>query len=209
MEQNPERFVSSFASSSTLAKQIENGAPADIYISANPKWMDYLGERQMIETDSRVDLLGNRIVLIVPTDSAVRTVPIVPAFDLAGLIGDGRLAMGDPDHVPAGIYGKQALDALGVWSAVEARVARAKDVRAALALVERGEAPFGVVYATDAAISDKVRVVGVFPETSHPSIVYPVAVVAGKRSAAVNRFMDLLRSPDARGVFEKFGFTVR
>jgi molybdate transport system substrate-binding protein len=171
--------------------------------------MDYLGERQMIETDSRVDLLGNRIVLIVPTDSAVRTVPIVPAFDLAGLIGDGRLAMGDPDHVPAGIYGKQALDALGVWSAVEARVARAKDVRAALALVERGEAPFGVVYATDAAISDKVRVVGVFPESSHPSIVYPVAVVAGKRSAAVNRFMDLLRSPDARGVFEKFGFTVR
>jgi molybdate transport system substrate-binding protein len=208
-EQNPERFVSSFASSSTLAKQIENGAPADIFISANPQWMDYLDGKHMIEKGTRIDLLSNRIVLIVPADSKVHSVQIGPKFDLLSLIGDGHLAMGDPDHVPAGIYGKQALETLGVWNAIESRVARSKDVRAALALVERGEAPVGVVYATDAAITDKVRVVGTFPEDSHPPIVYPVGVVAGKLSPAADRFMELLRSPRAKAVFEKYGFTVR
>ena len=206
---NQERFLPSFASSSTLAKQIENGAPADIYISANVKWMKYLDEKQMIEKGTRIDLLSNRIVLIVPADSSVKQVSIAPGFDLLALIGDGRLSMGDPDHVPAGIYGKQAMEKLGVWSSVEKRVARSKDVRAALALVERGEAPVGEVYATDAAISNKVRVVGIFPETSHPPIIYPVAIVAGKRSPAAERFMELLQSPEAKGIFEKYGFTVR
>jgi len=206
---NEEGFRPSFASSSTLAKQIENGAPADIFISANKKWMDYLEEKGMIEKDTRIDLLSNRLVLIVPADSAVKDVATGPGFDLLTLLGDGRLSMGDPDHVPAGIYGKQALESLGVWTTIESRVARAKDVRAALALVERGEVPVGLVYATDAAISDKVRVVGTFPETSHPPIVYPVAVVAGRRSPAADRFITLLQSPEARAVFEKYGFSVR
>jgi molybdate transport system substrate-binding protein len=208
-ETNETSFTPSFASSSTLAKQIENGAPADIFISANKKWMDYLEEKGLIEKDTRIDLLSNRIVLIVPADSAVKEVPIGPGFDLPALLGEGRLSMGDPDHVPAGIYGQQALESLGVWTSVESRVARSKDVRAALTLVELGEVPVGLVYATDAAISEKVRVVGTFPETSHPPIVYPVAVVAGKRSPAVERFMALLQSPEARAIFEKYGFSVR
>lgn len=207
-ERNEGRFLPSFASSSTLAKQIENGAPVDIFISANTKWMGYLEEKGMIEKDTRFDLLSNRIVLIVPADSAVKEVPIGSGFDLLTLLGDGRLSMGDPDHVPAGIYGKQALDSLGVWTTIESRVARAKDVRAALALVERGEAPVGLVYATDAAISDNVRMVGTFPESSHPPIVYPAAVVAGRRSPAADRFITLLQSPEARAVFEKYGFSV-
>jgi molybdate transport system substrate-binding protein len=203
------RFRPSFASSSTLAKQIENGAPADIYLSANAKWMNYLEEKKMITDGTRVDLLGNRIVLIAPRDSGLDQVRIAPGFDLAKLFGGGRLSMGDPDHVPAGIYGRQALESLGAWSTVERRVARAKDVRAALALVERGEAPVGVVYATDAAISKKVKIVGTFPENSHPPIVYPVAVVAGRRSPATDRFMELLQSAEANTVFEKYGFSVR
>ncbi|MFN2169395.1 MAG: molybdate ABC transporter substrate-binding protein, partial [Anaerolineae bacterium] len=153
-------------------------------------------------------LLSNRIVLIVPADSAVKDIPIAPGFDLPAFLGEGRLSMGDPDHVPAGIYGKQALESLGVWNTIESLVARAKDVRAALALVERGEAPVGLVYATDADISDKVRVVGTLPETSHPPIVYPAAVVAGRRSPAVDRFITVLQSPEARAVFEKYGFSV-
>ena len=208
-QQNEERFLPSFASSSTLAKQIDNGAPADIYISANKKWMDYLEEKKMIESGTRIDLLSNRIVLIVPAGSSVDTIAIAPGFDLLPFIGDSRLSMGDPDHVPAGIYGKQALESLGVWAAVESHVARAKDVRAALALVEQGEAPVGLVYATDAAISKKVRVVGTFPETSHPPIVYPVAIVTGKQSPATDRFMALLQSPEAKSIFEKYGFAVR
>ena len=208
-QQNEERFRPSFASSSTLAKQIDNGAPADIYISANRKWMDYLEEKQMIENGTRIDLLSNRIVLIVPSGSSVNDIQIVPGVDLLPIIGEGRLSMGDPDHVPAGIYGKQALESLGVWDAVESRVARSKDVRAALALVERGEAPLGLVYATDAAISKQVRVTGTFPETTHPPIIYPVAVVAGKRSPATDRFMALLQSPEAKSIFEKYGFSVR
>jgi molybdate transport system substrate-binding protein len=208
-KRNQERFLPSFASSSTLAKQIENSAPADVYISANVRWMNYLEEKQLIETGTRIDLLSNRIVLIVPGDSGVIQVQLAPGFDLLTIIGDGRLSMGDPDHVPAGIYGKHALESLGVWASIEKRVARSKDVRAALALVERGEAPVGLVYATDAAITNKVKVVGTFPQTCHPPIIYPVAVVAGKRSPATERFMALLRSSEARAVFEKYGFTVR
>jgi molybdate transport system substrate-binding protein len=202
------KVIHSFASSSTLAKQIVNRAPADVFLSANPKWMNYLAEKSMIEPKTRFDLLGNSIVLIAPGDAAVK-IKIAPQFDLAGLLGDGKLAMGDPAHVPAGMYGKKALEKLGVWASVEPKVARAKDVRAALALVERGEAPLGVVYATDAAISKKVKVAGVFPEDSHPPIVYPVALVQGRASAAAKRFLEFLKSPDGAKVFRKYGFTVR
>jgi molybdate transport system substrate-binding protein len=203
------KFRTSFASSSTLAKQIEQGAPADVFISADKKWMDYLETRKMIEPDTRFDLLGNRIVLIAPKGSPINRIDIRPGFDLVKLLSDGRLAMGDPDHVPAGIYGMQALEKLGVWSSIEKRVARAKDVRAALALVERGETPLGLVYSTDAAISDKVKVVGVFPNESHPPIVYPAAIVAGRKSDVAGRFIGFLKSPEAKAVFEKYGFTVR
>ncbi len=203
------RFRPSFASSSTLAKQIENGAPADLFLSANATWMDYLEEKQMIEGGSRIDLLSNRIALIVPADSNIRRVRIERRLNLAGLIGDSLLSMGDPDHVPAGIYGRQALESLDIWAAIERKVARAKDVRAALALVERGEAPMGLVYATDAALTDNVRVVGPFPRNSHPPVVYPVAIVSGRRSTATGLFLELLISLEARAVFEKYGFTVR
>jgi molybdate transport system substrate-binding protein len=205
---NTGKFTSSFASSSTLAKQIEQGAPADIFLSADKEWMDYLETKKIIEPDTRFDLLGNRIVLIAPRDSPVSTVDIRLGFDLVKLLGDGLIAMGDPDHVPAGIYGKNALESLGVWSGVEKRVARSKDVRAALALVERGETPLGLIYATDAAISDKVKVIGLFPQESHTPIVYPAAVVAGKKSEAAGRFIEFLQGPEAGAIFEKYGFTV-
>ncbi len=201
------KFVPSFASSSTLAKQIENGAPANVFVSANQQWMNYLADKKMIVPSSRFDLLRNRIVLIAPADSKTKKVEIGPGFDLVKLLGDGRLAMGDPDHVPAGIYGKQALEKLGTWKNVEPKVARSKDVRAALALVERGETPFGIVYATDAAISSKVKVVGIFPENTHPPIVYPVAIVAGKDTATAQSFLKLLKTREAKAVFEKYGFT--
>jgi molybdate transport system substrate-binding protein len=202
------KFVASYASSSTLAKQIERGAPADVYVSANPKWMNHLAKRKAIEPATRFDLLGNRIVLIAPLDSPVK-VTIKAGFALAELLGDGRLAMGDPDHVPAGMYGKQALERLGVWRSVESKTARAKDVRAALALVERGEAPLGIVYSTDAAITNRVKVVGVFPEESHEAIVYPVAVVLGHDNALARKFLEFVKTAQARAVFEKFGFKVR
>ncbi len=201
-------FVPSYASSSTLAKQIENGAPADIYISANEKWMDYLEAKKMIVSASRKDLLGNHIVLIAPKDSRLDHVRITSHFNLAGLLADGKLAMGDPSHVPAGIYGKAALENLGVWADVSKKVAGAKDVRAALVLVERAEVPLGIVYATDAAISSKVRIVGIFPDNSHPPIVYPVAAVAGRLSPVVERFFAFLQGPEAKAVFKRYGFVV-
>lgn len=200
----------SFASSSTLAKQIASGAPADVYLSANKKWMDFLAGKNAIVAATRFDLLGNSIVLIAPQDSPLKAVKITAGMDLAALLGkDGRLSMGDPDHVPAGMYGKKAMENLGFWPQVKDRIAPMKDVRAALVLVERGEAPLGEVYATDAAISKKVRVVGVFPADSHPPIVYPVAAVAGGNAAAAKAFMDFLKSSEAIGVFEKYGFNVR
>ena len=201
------KCVISFASSSTLAKQIKRGAPADIFVSANVKWIDYLSERGLVERDSRFDLLGNRIVLIAPRDSPLR-IQIEPNFKLADLLGHERIAMGDPDHVPAGIYGKQALESLGVWNSIVQKLALAKDVRAALALVEKGETPLGVVYATDAGISSKVRIVGLFPENSHPPITYPVVIVSGRGRALTESFLSFLKSPEARVVFEKYGFSV-
>ncbi len=201
------RAVTSFASSSMLAKQIANGAPADIYLSANPGWMDYLARENAIETATRLDLLANRLVLVAPAGSAL-SVRIAPAFPLAEKLGEGRLAIGDPDHVPAGIYGRAALKRLGVWPALAGRVARTQDVRGALALVERGEAAAAVVYATDVAITKRVRVVATFPADSHPPITYPVAIVAGRDRPDVRRFYDFLASPEAARVFTKHGFTV-
>lgn len=200
--------IPSFASSSTLAKQIQSGAPAMIFISADNKWMDFLEEKKLIEPGTRHALLSNRIVLVAPIDSPLK-LEIQPGFDLSGALGQNRLAMGDPAHVPAGIYGKQALETLGVWEGVKDRIAPAKDVRSALVLVERGEAPLGIVYATDAAITDKVRIVGRFPENAHPPIVYPVALVAGNKTEAAEAFIAFLKAPEARGIFEKYGFSVR
>jgi molybdate transport system substrate-binding protein len=200
----------SFASSSTLAKQIASGAPADVYLSANKKWMDFLEEKNAVDKATRFDLLGNRIVLIVPLDSSVKRVAVDNKLKLAALLGgEGRLSMGDPDHVPAGMYGKKAMENLGLWEQVQGRLAPMKDVRAALVLVERAEAPLGLVYATDAAISKKVRVAGMFPTQSHPPIVYPVAAVAGGKADAAAAFMGFLKSAEAKAVFAKYGFEVR
>ena len=199
--------VASYASSSTLARQIEQGAPADLFISANPEWMDYLAAREQIRDGTRTDLLGNGLVLVAPAASDV-TLEIAPGFDLAGALGDGRLAMGDPDHVPAGIYGKAALESLGAWQSVAPQVARADNVRAALVLVARGEAPLGIVYSSDAVAEPGVRVVGRFPPDSHPPIVYPVAVVAASKHPAADDFLAYLQSAPAAALFERSGFKV-
>jgi len=208
--QNKGHMVPSFASSSTLAKQIGNGAPADVYLSANTKWMNYVEAKGLLTKGSRFDLLKNRIVLIAPLGSALPDITIEPGFSPSAALGKtGRLSMGDPGHVPAGMYGKKALETLESWNEVKDRLAPMKDVRAALVLVERGETPLGLVYATDAAISSKVRVVGTFPETCHPPIVYPVASLAEGNNAEAQRFLDFLRTPEARAVFEKYGFGIR
>ena len=201
-------FTASFLSSSTLAKQIENGAGANIFISADEKWMDYLEKKKLIDPSTRFNLTGNRLVLIAPTDSKLGEVNISKGFNLAGFLAGGKLAMGDPAHVPAGIYGKEALEKLGVWRSVQGSVAPESDVRAALTLVERGEAPLGIVYATDAAITKKVKVLGTFPEESHPPIVYPAALVTGNGTPAARSFLEFLKTVQARAVFEKYGFSV-
>jgi molybdate transport system substrate-binding protein len=197
----------SYAASSTLAKQIENGAPADLFISADRDWMDFLEHSKLIDTKSRVDLLGNRLVLIAPKDSRVDLV-IRPGFDIAGALGDSRLAMADPAAVPAGLYGKAALETLGVWSSVANRVAAAENVRAALLLVARGEAPLGIVYQTDAAAEPGVRVVASFPPEVHPPIVYPIALTAASTNSDAPALAAYLRGPAARARFEAQGFTV-
>jgi molybdate transport system substrate-binding protein len=199
------RVVVSYGASSTLAKQIEGGAPADVFISADMDWMNDLAERRLIDSSTRVALLGNRIVLVTPA-SARREVAIVPNFPLATLLGSGRLAMAEPDSVPAGRYGKAALERLGVWSSVQSRIAPAEDVRAALALVARGDVPFGIVYQTDAIEEPKVVIAGVFPTETHPPIVYPVAVLARSRSDAARSYVEYLRSQAARVIFERRGF---
>ena len=200
----------SFASSSTLAKQIENGAPADVFLSANAQWMDHLAAKQLLDAGSRADLLGNRIVLIVPKDSPVQTLAVTPQLNLKDILGaDGRLSVGDPAHVPVGSYAKAALEHLQLWPQVENRLAPAKDVRAGLALVERGESPLGIVYASDAGISDKVRIVGTFPADSHPKVDYPIAAIKGPNSASARAFIAFLRGAQARAVWAKYGFEVR
>ena len=197
----------SYAASSALAKQIEAGAPADIFISADIDWMNYLSERKLVKQDNRFNWLGNRIVLVAPSDNA-RPVDIRPGFDLAGLLSGGRLAMGAPASVPAGKYGKAALEKLGVWPAVEKSIAGAESVRAALAFVSRGEAPYGIVYRTDAAADPGVTVVGTFPEDSHPPIIYPIAILANAKSAETSAYLDFLKSAEAAPFFEKEGFTI-
>lgn len=197
----------SYAASSALARQIESGAPADIFISADLDWMDYVAKKDLIKPDSRVTLLGNRIVLIAPKDSKA-TIAIAPGFDLGKALGDGRLAMGDTASVPAGKYGKAALEKLGAWAGVEGKVAQAESVRAALLLVSRGEAPFGIVYATDAAADANVKIVGTFPEDSHPPILYPIALTKDSTNPEATAFLAYIRSAKARPLFEKEGFTV-
>jgi molybdate transport system substrate-binding protein len=197
----------SYAASPALAKQIEAAAPADIFISADPDWMDYVDQRKLVRAGSRSNLLGNRIVLIAGKDSKAAA-RIEPGFPLRTLLGDGRLAMANVEAVPAGKYGKAALEKLGVWASVQDRLAQAENVRAALLLVSRGEAPLGIVYQTDAAADANVRIVGAFPEDTHPAIVYPVALTASSANPDAAAFVAYLRSAQARAAFEKQGFTV-
>lgn len=197
----------SYAASSALAKQIEEGAPADVFLSADVPWMDYLAERGLVRTETIVELLGNRLVLVAPADSDAE-LAIGKGFDLLGALGDGRLAIGQVDSVPAGKYGKAALSSLGVWDEVEDHLAQTENVRAALALVATGEAPLGIVYATDANSDPSVKIVGVFPEDSHAPIVYPAAVTAEATSADADAFLAFLRTEAAAALFERQGFTV-
>lgn len=203
-EQSSDRIVVSYAASSALARQIEAGAPADVFISADLEWMDYLEKRRLIKADTRRNLLRNRLVLVAPVDSKV-SVDIARGFPLAALLGKGRLAMANPDAVPAGKYGKAALEALGVWRDVQSKVASTENVRAALVLVSRGEAPLGIVYRTDAAEDPRVRVVDIFPENTHPPIIYPAALTAKARPGGAP-FMNWLYRVEARAIFKKHGF---
>lgn len=200
--------VLSFAGSSALARQIEAGAPADLFISADEEWMDHVAKKGLIRPQTRVSFLANRLVLVAPARSRAR-VSIGRGFPLARLLGNGRLAMADPDAVPAGKYGKAALSRLGVWGAISPRVARAENVRAALALVERGEAPFGIVYATDARAARGVRVVGVFPANTHPPITYPIAALWSSTSREAEAFRRFLVSREGKAIFARRGFVVR
>ncbi|RJF90202.1 molybdate ABC transporter substrate-binding protein [Sphingomonas cavernae] len=202
------RPVLSFAASSALARQVEAGAPADIFVSADEPWMDALAQNGLIRSGTRVSFLANRLALIAPASSRV-TLPIRRDFPIAAALGDGRLAMADPDAVPAGRYGKAALASLGVWPSVAQKVARAENARAALALVERGEAPLGIVYATDARASRRVRLVGLFPPTTHPPITYPVATLAASRNPEAEAFRRFLISREGKAIFARFGFQAR
>ena len=199
--------IASLASSSALARQIQFGAPADIFISANPGWMDALEEDGLIDASTRFNLVGNAIVLIAHGVNA-NPIPVGPDMDLSGMLGDDRLAMALTKGVPAGIYGRMALESLGIWDAVEAKVAQADNVRAALALVSTGEAPFGIVYATDAAADGNVTVIGRFPADTHPPIVYPAAAVAASDNPFNTQFLAYLRGPAAQQAFERQGFVV-
>jgi molybdate transport system substrate-binding protein len=199
------KVSASYAASSTLAKQIEQGAPADIFVSADTDWMDYAVGKKTINESTRVNLLGNSIVLIAPKDSRIDNVPIRPGFDLAKLAGDGKVATGDIKSVPVGKYAKAALEKLGAWQAAESKFAMAESVRAALLLVARGEAVLGIVYSTDAKVEPGVKIVGTFPADSHPPIIYPVAATATAKPEA-NEYLDYLHSAAAKAVLEKYGF---
>jgi molybdate transport system substrate-binding protein len=207
MRQHGDKIKISFGASSALARQIESGAPANIFISADLDWMDYLEKRNLIQKDSRKNLLGNRLVIAAPSDADIK-LDIRPGFDLAGALKGGHLAMADPSGVPAGKYGKAALEKLGVWGSVESAVARTENVRGALLLVSRHEAPLGIVYATDVAADPGVKVVGVFPPETHPPIVYPIALTSENQEPAAGRLLEFLTSAAAKLIFEKHGFTV-
>jgi len=196
----------SYAASSAIARQIEQGAPADIYVSADSDWMNYLADRKLIVASSRKDLLTNNLALIAPADSKV-ALKIGKGMPLVKALGDGRLAVAGPD-VPAGKYAKASLSALGVWDSVSGQMAQAENVRMALQYVARGESPLGIVYDTDAKVEPKVRIVGLFPAGTHPKIVYPVALVAGSKNPEAAKFLAYLSGPQAAAVFRKYGFTV-
>lgn len=201
------KVVASYAASSSLMKQIEQGAPADVFLSADVDWMDYGIKHDLIKSDTREDLLGNRLVLIAPADSKIGPVTIAPGFDLAALAGSGRIATGDVRAVPAGLYAKAALEKLGIWPSVASKIAMAENVRAALVLVARSEAPLGIVYETDAIIDPRVKIVGVFPEDSHPPIIYPVALTKNAKPDAA-RYLAFLATAEAKAVFQRYGFRV-
>jgi molybdate transport system substrate-binding protein len=199
--------ITSYAASPALAKQIEAAAPADIFISADLDWMDYLAKKNLIKTETRADLLGNQLVLIAPSNSSVK-LGIAPNFPLAQALGSGRLAVADPNGVPAGKYGKASLQALGVWSSVADKLAPTENVRAALLLVSRGEAPLGIVYRTDAVADKGVKILGTFPDETHPPIIYPIAAMASSTNSEDPGYIAYLRSSAAGAVFEKHGFAV-
>ncbi|SRR5579885_528409 len=197
----------SYAASSALAKQIEAGAPADIFISADLDWMDYAETKKLLRAGTRINLLGNSIVLIANKDWNKGGVKISANFPLAELLSGGRLAMADTAAVPAGKYGKEALEKLGVWNSVSGKLAQAENVRAALVLVGRGEAPLGIVYKTDAAAEPNVKIVGTFPDDSHKTIVYPAAMIDASKNAKAGEFLQYLAGPEAKAIFERHGFT--
>jgi molybdate transport system substrate-binding protein len=202
------KVVVSYEASSMLAKQIEQGAPADVFASADLQWMDYAVQKKVIKDDTRVNLLGNKLVLIAAKDAKIDNVTIGPGFDLAKLAGDGRVATGDVRAVPVGLYAKAALERLGAWAAVEPKMAMAENVRLALSLVARGEAPLGIVYETDAKVEPAVKVIGVFPDNSHDPIIYPVALTADAKPDAA-QYLSFLRTQTAKSVFERYGFNFR
>jgi molybdate transport system substrate-binding protein len=199
------KVSASYAASSTLAKQIEQGAPADIFVSADTDWMDYAIGKKTINESTRVNLLGNSIVLIAPKDSKIDNVAIGPGFDLAKLAGDGKIATGDVKAVPVGKYAQAALEKLGAWQAAAPKFAMAESVRAALALVARGEAVLGIVYSTDAKVEPGVKIVGTFPADSHPAIIYPVAATSTAKPEA-KEYLAFLKTAAAKAIFEKYGF---
>jgi molybdate transport system substrate-binding protein len=198
--------VVSYDASSALMKQIEQGAPADVYISADQQWMDYGSERKLIDDSTRVNLLGNKLVLIAGKETKFSDVTVGPGLDLAKLAGDGRIATGDVRAVPVGIYAKGALQKLGLWDSAAPKLAMVGNVRAALVLVARGEAPLGIVYATDAKVEPAVKIIGVFPDDSHDPIIYPAAATANAKPAA-KFYLNFLRSAATRSIFESFGFS--
>jgi molybdate transport system substrate-binding protein len=200
------KVVVSYAATSALVKQIEQGAPADVFLSADLRWMDYAAENKLIKADTRANLLGNKLALIAPKDSKLDTVTIGPGFDIARLAGDGRIVIADVKAVPAGRYAKAALESLGAWAAAEKKLAQTENVRAALAYVSRGEAPVGIVYATDAKVDPGVKIVGTFPDGSHPPVTYPVAATANAKPEAT-RYLEFLRTPAAKSIFEAYGFS--
>lgn len=199
-------IVGNYAASSALARQVEQGAPIDVFISADLEWMDYLEQKGLIETGTRKNVATNTLVLIAPADKA-ETVALSKGMDLKAKLGGGRLAVADPGSVPAGKYAKDALTALDLWSQVESSLAPAENVRATLALVARGETPYGIVYATDAKVEPKVKVVATFPAGSHKPIVYPAAIIKGKTSAATTSFLQFLQSDKARAILNDAGFS--
>ena len=206
-EQNT-HVVLSFASSSTLARQVAQGAPADLFLSANQKWMDYLVKENAVDVSSRKTLLKNTLVLIAGKNSTISSITLNADWDIKASLKDHRLAVGDPDHVPAGLYAKQALNNLNLWQQAEPLLARASNVRAALALVELGEAPLGIVYGTDAKVAKNIKVVATFPATSHKAIEYPIALVKQQSRPVVKAFYHYLQTPAAQKIFEKYGFGI-